>query len=247
MTKKGSLMRKLSYLMLTLLPILCTSILFGKITSEDALKRLIEGNKRYANDKSTCDDRNNERRVALVSKQNPFATILGCSDSRVPLEIVFDQGVGDLFVVRVAGNIADLSVLESIEYSIKHVNSSIILVLGHENCGAVTAVVKNEAKDIPQIASFIEPAIRSLQNNDNVIETAIKANVRQVVETLKSSKYLKPLLEERKVDVLGGYYHLESGVVEILENAAPNTPASPLKQTLDTCKTHGQCLKPSGK
>lgn len=187
-----------------------------RMTSAEALKKLTEGNQRYMADKITCEARNNERRSALVSKQNPFATILGCSDSRVPLEILFDQGVGDLFVVRVAGNVAGSTEVESIEYAVKHLNSVIILVLGHENCGAVEAVFTNNAEDFPEIKGLIEPAIKSLKDKKSLAD-AVKANVRSVVNAIREAKILKPLLQERNIEVVGGYYHLESGQVEILQ------------------------------
>lgn len=188
-------------------------------TSDEALQRLIAGNKRYTEDKCLCTDRDRERRAALVAKQNPFAIILGCSDSRVSPEIIFDQGVGDIFTVRVAGNVAGISELESIEYAIKHLNSLIVLVLGHENCGAVTAVVKNDAQDIPRIAALIEPVVKGIENADSKIgiEKAIKANVRAVVNSINNSAYLRPLLDQKKIIVCGGYYRLESGLVELVE------------------------------
>lgn len=187
-----------------------------KLSSADALKKLIEGNQRFMDDKISCEERFNERRAALISKQDPFGIVLGCSDSRVPLELVFDQGVGDLFVVRVAGNVAGSTELESLEYALKHLNSVIILVLGHEGCAAVAAVLNNEAKDFPEIAALIEPAVKSIRDKKS-IEQAVKANVRVVVDTIKKSKILNPIIQENNISVVGGYYHLESGRVEILQ------------------------------
>lgn len=218
-------MKKYLYIALYVCQIMCLPFVHATetppatsriMTSAEALKRLIDGNQRYMADKSTCEDRNNERRGALVSKQNPFATILGCSDSRVPLEIIFDQGVGDLFVVRVAGNVAGYTEVESVEYSVKHLNSAIILVLGHEGCGAVEAVITNNAQDFPRLAALIEPAVKPFKDK-KFLEQAVKANVRSVVNTLKEDSILKPLLKERKIEIVGGYYQLESGKVEILQ------------------------------
>lgn len=183
--------------------------------AEEALKRLMEGNKRYSTDMSTCEDRNYTRRAEIASKQTPFVAILGCSDSRVPLEIIFDQGLGDLFGIRVAGNVAGISEIESVEYAAKHLGVSLIMVLGHENCGAVKAVINNQAQDIPKIAALIEPAVKSLKNDQ--AEAAVKANIRQVVKTLKDSEYVKPFLNEKGNFVVGAYYHLGSGVVELLD------------------------------
>lgn len=186
-----------------------------EMAPEEALKKLMEGNKRYSLDKSTCEDRNNARRAEIASQQKPFAAILGCSDSRVPAEIIFDQGLGEIFTIRVAGNVAGSSEVESIEYAAKHLGVSLILVLGHEGCGAVKAVIGNDAKDFPEIAALIEPAVKSLKSNQT--EEAVKANIRLVVETLKKSNYLKPVIKDRKNFIQGAYYHLGSGVVELLD------------------------------
>src|SRR5438105_8805589 len=131
----------LFFALLAMLPV------FGQ-TNSDALQRLVDGNKRYAQDELLHADHSADRRNSLVQGQNPFATIVGCSDSRVPPEAIFDQGVGDLFVVRIAGNVAGPIELDSIDYSIKVLGASVILVLGHEACGAVNAVIENNAGDI---------------------------------------------------------------------------------------------------
>lgn len=188
------------------------------LNSKEALKRLVEGNQRFAADKITCDDRNSYRRAALIAKQNPFAIILGCADSRIPIELVFDQGVGDIFVVRVAGNVAGSSEIESVEYAVKHLNSVLILVLGHEQCAAVSSVLERNAGDIPEIAALIESALvtKGATLKQYTLENAVKANVRAVVETLKTSQILKPILREKNIMVVGGYYHLSSGLVELL-------------------------------
>lgn len=186
--------------------------------AKEALKRLVEGNQRFAADKITCDDRNSLRRAALLAKQNPFAIILGCADARIPIELVFDQGVGDLFVVRVAGNVAGNSEIESVEYAVKHLNSVLILVLGHEQCAAVASVLEHNAGDIPVISALIESALVSKGSSlkQYTLESAVKANVRAVVEALKNSNILKSILKDRNIMVIGGYYHLSSGLVELL-------------------------------
>lgn len=178
-----------------------------------ALKRLMEGNLRYTKDRSLNPDRNACRRLEVLNKQNPYATILGCSDSRVPPEIIFDEGIGDLFTIRVAGNVAGPLELDSIEYSAR-IGSSLIVVLGHQSCGAVTAVLNNQVDDIEEIAQLIQPAIQDIKP-DHLIE-AVKANVQWVVDHLKKTPLLQKLIEERKIEIVGAYYHLGSGKVELL-------------------------------
>ena len=188
------------------------SLSLSALTPDEALIRLQEGNSRYMKDQFTCPDRTQIRREAVSSKQTPFAVIVGCSDSRVSPEILFDQGVGDLFVVRVAGNVVGAIELDSIDYSVIYLGSKLIMVLGHENCGAVQAVLDGTTKDIETVAKLIAPAIK----DDHKLDTAVKANVEQVVKQLQESKVIAPLLQAGKVKVVGGYYNLISGKVELL-------------------------------
>lgn len=189
-----------------------------RLSPNAALKRLMVGNRRFAHDKMVCADRTSDRRTATAGQQRPFAVILGCADSRIPPEIVFDQGVGDLFVIRIAGNVVGPIELDSVEYSVIHNDSSLIIVLGHENCGAVTAVLANQTQDIEAIASLIEPAIQSAKTQSgNPLENAIKANVRAVVKQLIKSPVLAKYLNERKIKIVGGYYNLISGEVDLLK------------------------------
>lgn len=185
---------------------------------EVSLQRLVVGNLRYSQDKSTCPDRNLERRMALSSKQEPFAVIVGCSDSRVSPEIVFDQGVGDLFIVRTAGNLIGPLELESIKYSVVHLHSSVIVVLGHEGCGAVAAVLEGKAKNFPGIFDLIDPVVATSKGQPgNRLDNAIKDNVRNMIVQLKKAKWIQEFLENKKVIIVGAYYNLHSGLVEILE------------------------------
>lgn len=184
-----------------------------------ALKRLEEGNERFAQDRNTGLDRNQARRAATVSKQLPFAIIMGCSDSRVPPEIAFDQGIGDLFVVRVAGNVVSDIELASIEYSALVNHSSIVVVLGHQNCGAVDAVVKKQTAGFEAITKFIEPSIRVAQQKpDFDLRKGIEANILNSVRRVKASPVIQNLIVEKKIDVVGGYYNLDTGKVELLES-----------------------------
>lgn len=185
------------------------------ITPKEALDKLIEGNQRFIDDKTTCPDRNAERRLALTSKQKPFAVILGCSDSRTPPEIIFDQGLGELFVVRVAGNVVGDVELDSIKYSVLENGSCLIVVLGHENCGAVSAVLNHKAQGVPTVAALVEKGIGSLKNS--TLPEAILANVSYNVGKLKEAEVFKDLMKQGKLDIIGGYYHFATGEVQIMQ------------------------------
>ncbi|MBI2742429.1 MAG: carbonic anhydrase [Chlamydiales bacterium] len=182
-----------------------------------ALERLIEGNKRFYKDKSEHPNRTEERRLETAGGQHPYAIILGCSDSRVAPEIIFDEGIGDLFIVRVAGNVLGPIGMESIHYSAIYLNSAIIVVLGHESCGAVQAVLNNNTKDIETIATQIkEAADRTKGQGDLRLENTIKLNAKMMVQQLKNDPVLSDLIKKKKLDIVGGYYDFHTGKVEIL-------------------------------
>ncbi len=192
--------------------------IFGAMTPEKALQTLVEGNKRFSTDKSLHPDRTRERREETANKQEPFAIILGCSDSRVAPEIIFDQGIGDLFIVRVAGNVVSPIVLDSIEFSAIYLHSSIILVLGHENCGAVNAVIQGTTKDIENVAEIIQPAAACTAHQPgNRLESTIKVNAQLMANQLKKSPALSRLISEKKLSILPAYYNFHSGQVELLQ------------------------------
>lgn len=204
---------------LILTALLFSSALFAQNVSTpgEGYKLLIDGNERYVSGKLLHPNRDEERRTQTATVQKPFGTILGCSDSRVPPEILFDQGVGDLFIVRVAGNVIDPVVLASIEYSVVHLGAKIVLVLGHENCGAVTAVLEGKTKDIEPIANLIAPAIAEAKTQSgSLLENAIKDNVENVVWQLQAVPVLADLIKQKKFAVVGGYYDLTSGKVKVL-------------------------------
>ncbi len=182
-------------------------------TPSESLQLLIDGNLRYVRDQLLHPNRSSDRREEISEGQNPFAVIVGCSDSRVAPEIILDQGLGDLFIVRVAGNVVGPVELDSIEYSIKYLGSNLVLVLGHESCGAVTAVMEGKTADIEEVANLIKPAIQGKKN----LEEAVKANVRWVVAQLKKTRLIKKLLSQDKILCVGAYYHLGTGNIEILD------------------------------
>ncbi len=188
------------------------------LTADQALQKLIAGNKRFINHQSINPDHLTCLEEAR-QKQTPFATILGCSDSRVPLEAIFDQGLGDLFVIRVAGNIVTPTELASVEYGTSVLNTKVLLVLGHGNCGAVIATLKggNLMGQMNTLTDSIQPAIsRSSNQPGDRLENAVRENVFLQMERLKESIVITQLLEERKIKLVGGYFDLKTGRVCIL-------------------------------
>ena len=192
------------------------------VAPAEAISKLKEGNGRYTSGNLQHPGQTAERRTELAKTQHPFAAIVSCSDSRVPPEIVFDQGLGDLFVVRVAGNVINDEGLGSIEYSVDHLGARLILVLGHQSCGAVkaareTIAAKGKAPGhIQSLVTAIKPAVETTAKDD--LETTVKANVKNVVQALRSSTpILKAEVDSGKIQVVGGYYSLDTGAVTFLD------------------------------
>lgn len=185
------------------------------------LERLVKGNNRYVNSATVCHDDWSAKRLAQAKGQAPFAVIITCSDSRVPPEIIFDQGLGDLFVIRVAGNVVDDFAIGSIEYGVSVLGANLIIVLGHSNCGAVEGAFKGLKFDnhIQKVLNAIQPAIElSKESSENTLEKAIKTNVKLVEDNLKHSQpVLAQLYEQGKIRIVGAYYDLGSGKVEFLK------------------------------
>jgi carbonic anhydrase len=194
-----------------------------------ALERLKSGNDRFVRDELQHHHSSREWRAQLKETQHPFATLLCCSDSRVPPELVFDQGFGDLFIVRVAGNIIATDVLGSIQYASHHLHTPLFVVLGHEGCGAVTAAVDallgqgREPAHIARLVEMITPGLKQLDLNlprQQLIEAAVEANVRWSMRQLLNMPEARRALEERRAQLVGAVYSLESGAVRFLDNAA---------------------------
>jgi carbonic anhydrase len=163
-----------------------------------------------------------KRRIELAKSQHPFAIILSCSDSRVPPEIVFDEGLGDIFIIRVAGNVLNDEGLGSIEYGVDVLGARLIVVLGHQSCGAVDAAMKTVAAKgkasghIQSLVTAIKPVVDATPKGD--LDTTIKANVKHVVDALRSSTpILKAKVDSGEIQVIGGYYTLDTGAVTFLE------------------------------
>lgn len=190
---------------------------FANVSPERAFKMLMDGNKRFVTESQLHANQSAERRMGLVT-QEPFAVIIACSDSRVAPEIIFDQGIGDLFLVRVAGNVVGPLEQESVDYGVHHLHSPLILVMGHENCGAINAVLKGQAEDIPAIATLIKPAIeRAKQDPGDKLVNAIKINIRLVADNLRQNPTYANLIKKNKLAIKEGYYNFQTGSVEILD------------------------------
>jgi carbonic anhydrase len=196
----------------------------GPVTNADeALQRLMDGNGRYVANKSTDLNESQNRRVELAKGQNPFATIFSCVDSRVPPELVFDRGLGDLFVIRTAGHVIDHAVLGSLEFGVAELKIPLLMVLGHEKCGAVKATVEaveqnaTAEADINWLVDGIRPAVEAAKTQSgDLLDNAVKANVSLTVERLEGSSILSEALEKGDLKIIGARYDLDTGMVEVV-------------------------------
>jgi carbonic anhydrase len=188
-----------------------------------ALRMLLEGNQRFTAGKPERPNQSRARRTAVVAGQHPIAAILACSDSRTPPEIIFDRGVGDLFVVRVAGNIADEAGIESLAYAVHHLGVRLIMVLGHTHCGAVSAAVAGGAQhELPALMRAIEPAAQAVKGEPgDPVENAIRENVRLMVARLEKAPALEPLAAHGELKIVGAVYDLGSGKVTLVPQRSP--------------------------
>ncbi len=189
---------------------------------DEAMKRLMEGNRRYAANKAVHPNVTESRRLEVAKGQKPFAMILGCVDSRVPPELVFDGGLGDLFVIRTAGQALDEAVLGSLEFGVAELHIPLLVVLGHEKCGAVKATIETIEKKvlaeahIRMLVEAIRPAVEKVKGQSgDLLDNAVRANVELIVKRLKSSPVLAEAVKDGKLKIVGARYALETGVVEI--------------------------------
>ena len=202
------------------------------IPANEALDRLREGNQRFAANVRGVDTFiTHMRRAELAAGQQPFAIILGCSDSRVPAELVFDQGLGDLFVIRVAGNIIAPSLVGSVEFAAARYNTRLVVVLGHTQCGAILATVEqleagsqNPSPNLQSIVDRVRPSVEPLfktnlkNDHDALVAKAVRANIRASANHLRhGSKILEELIQNNGLMVVGGEYSLETGVVDFFD------------------------------
>ena len=205
------------------------------ISAKEALERLREGNRRFVADVRSRDTLMSQtRRSELAIRQEPFAIILGCSDSRVPAEIVFDQGLGDLFVIRVAGNIVAASQVGSVEFAAARFGTRLVVVLGHSQCGAILATVEelqqpseSQSRNLRSIVDRVRPSVEGLLRTalrhdlDALVREAVRANIRASVDHLRhGSEVLEQLIQRDGLRVVGAEYSLETGVVEFFDGAA---------------------------
>lgn len=203
------------------------------IPAQEALVRLREGNQRFvANIGSDEIHLSHSRLDDLPKKQQPFAIVLGCSDARVPAEIVFDQGLGDLFVIRVAGNIIAPSIVGSVEFAASKFNTRLVVVLGHSQCGAIQATIEemqkpseNQSHNLLSIVNRIRPSVETLMQTDlkhdldALVKHAVRANVNVSVSHLRSgSEILEQLIRKDGLQIVGAEYSLETGRVEFFED-----------------------------
>jgi carbonic anhydrase len=201
------------------------------ISAKDALARLEDGNRRFVSGVRSLDALlSHTRRAELANEQNPFAIVLGCSDSRVPAEVVFDQGLGDLFVIRVAGNIVAPSQVGSVEFAVARFGTPLVVVLGHSQCGAILATLEEVSKgtshspNVRSIVDRIRPSVETLlsirgsHDFQDVVRQAVRANVRASADHLRhGSALLERFIQERRLHVVGAEYSLETGAVEFFD------------------------------
>jgi carbonic anhydrase len=205
------------------------------LSAAEALAVLSTGNRRFvANRTTTASASNHERRAALVAGQEPFAIVLGCSDSRVPAELIFDQGFGDLFVIRVAGNIVAPSQIGSVEFAASRFGTRLVVVLGHSQCGAVAATLEElsgqataQSRNLRSIVDRVRPAVEPLLagggnvSPDALMRDAVRANVRTSADHLRhGSELLERLITVDGLRVVGAEYSLESGLVDFFDEPA---------------------------
>ncbi len=199
------------------------------ISSEEALNRLRKGNERFVSDSSIFNNAlsHKSRRHSLAEDQDPFAIILGCSDSRVSSEIVFDQGLGDLFVVRVAGNIVAPSQIGSIEFAVERFGARLVVVMGHSRCGAIQATLdslrrpsEDQSRNLRSIIDRIRPSLELLdmdQDPEITLQQAVRANIHSSVSQLQyESRILEQLIKKSDLLILGAEYSLDTGIVNFL-------------------------------
>ena len=191
------------------------------LSAEEALKKLKDGNKRFVTMHQKHPDDDKKRRKEMLKGQHPFVVILSCSDSRVPPELIFDQGLGDIFEIRNAGNVLNKHVIGSIEYAVMHCGVKLVVIMGHQDCGAIKATLSgvSETEYIKALEDSIQPAVEDCKskglevNSDNVV----KAHVMQDInELLSEDAELVRYMQKHKVKIIPAYYHLDSGKVDFL-------------------------------
>lgn len=190
-----------------------------------SLRKLIEGNLRFAQGKSIHPNRSSEIRNSLLEEQKPFAAIIACSDSRVPIEIIFDVGLGDLFVIRTAGHVLSNETMGSLEYAVEELGINFVMILGHDNCGAVQSALKayktkeysELSVNLQSLLNHIYPVFESMDEHcENALDIAVESNIKyQVEDLIKKDSYLAQKVNDKKIMIVGAKYSLDTGLVEI--------------------------------
>ncbi len=226
--KRTSLSKLLMLLVIGALSIATTHAVIAAVhaptmSAEEALKLMFEGNQRFVAGQLERPNQTPARRSEVAKGQHPFASVLACSDSRTPPEIIFDRGLGDIFTVRVAGNVADQVVIESLDYSVKHLGVRLVMVLGHRRCGAVIAAVEGHEgtadQDVGPMLSELRPAVAASKGMPgDPVENAVRENVHLVVKNLATSAELAAMVKSGELKIVGGIYDLETGTIEMLKD-----------------------------
>lgn len=196
------------------------------ISPEEALNKLVEGNERFSKNQSLHPNRYDETKNALLKQQKPFVAVLSCSDSRVPIEIIFDAGLGDIFAVRTAGHVLSKEVMGSLEYAIKTLGVKLVMILGHENCGAIGTAVETYqnqsygelSENIQSIMNHIYPAIENLKcEEENFLNMAVRSNIcYQVEDLIKKDAYIAQKVQNGEIKLVGAEYSLATGRVTLV-------------------------------
>jgi len=226
--RRKSLSRILTLLAIVALSIVTTRAVLAAVHAAtmppaEALQLLLDGNKRFVAGKLEHPHQTAERRAEVAKGQHPFAAVLACADSRTPPEIIFDRGLGDIFTVRVAGNVADKVVIESLDYSVKHLGVRVLMVLGHRRCGAVIAAVQGHEgtpdEDEGPMLSELRPAVAASKGMPgDPIENAVRENVKLVMKNLATSEELAAMVKSGDLKIVGGIYDLDTGTIEMLQD-----------------------------
>jgi len=225
MRRKIEVKRMVRFLSLLVVVVFITAAVSAEKNPADSLRTLMEGNTRYVSGQPSQKESGEAYRKELAKGQQPYAVVVACSDSRVAPEVIFDEGLGRIFVIRTAGNVVDPIALGSIEYAVEHLHAPLVVVLGHESCGAVKATVDSKGKPegnigaiIKKIMPAVESARASLKSGEDLAYASTIQNVKNVAhEITKKSKIIAKEAHEGKVKVVGAFYSISTGKVEAVE------------------------------
>lgn len=194
------------------------------LTPKEAINKLIEGNKRFVDEKTEHPNINVHARLKIIEEQKPFAVIVSCSDSRVPPQIIFDQGLGDLFIIRNAGHVITEDIIGSIEYAIKYLNVKLVMIMGHNNCGAVEAAINNYNEDnhIKLLSDQIRLSTEKVKGTVPEEELLNASIIQRIKDSVEQLKHQKPLIDgyydSQKIEIIGSFYDLATGEVKIISD-----------------------------